>query len=147
MKKKDDICVIVTAALAEGLSYGKYMAKYNYDPPCLKSLSEGNYGGDNGKETTQKEQPKEILKVCPQCGKEFLTIRRIYCSTDCQQEHNAEYNKRAYIKRKLERGDRYCVMCMKVIPVERRASAKTCSDKCSEWMKKKRWSEYGLRKY
>lgn len=36
-KKKpvDKIGIVNSAALAEGLSYGKYMAKHNWDPPCL----------------------------------------------------------------------------------------------------------------
>lgn len=53
------------------------------------------------------EAPQGIIKVCPQCGKEFTQgkIRqKIYCSLECQEAHAQRAAQRRYRDRKAERG-------------------------------------------
>lgn len=145
MKKKDNISIIVDAALAEGLSYGKYMVKYNYDPPCIKKPKTEEPAPIE--KAVPKSEPILKVRICPQCGKEFRTVRRTYCSTDCQQDHKRKYDQKRiaqiYIDRKEKIGVRYCAVCGKQIPIERRMTAVTCSKECSTMRKNRRWSEYG----
>lgn len=71
-KKMDKLSQEVAQALACGMSYGKWKAKY-------------------GKPVEKKEEKTlpEKWQICPWCGKEFKrkgNARQIYCEPYCQRE-------------------------------------------------------------
>lgn len=145
MKKQDNLSIIVTAALAEGLSYGKYIAMYNYDPPCLKTPAEGSSGADKPKKRNGYQPKPPKTRICPQCGKEFTAVRRIYCSTDCQYDHKKEKDrergKKATAIRQENAAPRYCKICGEQIHPARNWKANTCSEKCANELKSRRRME------
>ena len=91
---------------------------------------------ENGGEIVRK-------KVCPHCGKEFITTsnRQVFCSKECRyQSEQAE--KKA--EREAERGDHYyrqrkCAVCGKLFWPN--SSGQTV---CSEECRKKHHNEYSL---
>lgn len=69
-KPVDRIEIVVKAALAEGLSYGKYMALHNWDPPCLREFWDAY------------DAPE--VKRCKVCGREIPKPRlRLNAKTCC----------------------------------------------------------------
>lgn len=69
-KAIDKIVIVNTAARAEGLSYGKYMAKYNWEPPCLRPFRD------------VYDTPE--VKLCKVCGQEIPKPRlRMNAKTCC----------------------------------------------------------------
>lgn len=151
MKKQDNLSIIVNAALAEGLSYGKYMARYNYDPPCIKNPTDSHTAPDKAKRKVTSRRRNEEMRICPWCGESFRTVKRTYCSMTCQQIAATERRKKKSAELTLERKQnaepRYCVLCGKQIPAERSALATSCSDKCRRIINEKRWSALARRKH
>ena len=89
-KKPGYLTLCSIAAQKAGMSYGKYMAMHGYHPPIQADVE-------------VVEAPQGIIKVCPQCGKEFTQgkIRqKIYCSLECQKAHAQRAAKRRYRDRK-----------------------------------------------
>ncbi len=93
-KKKpvDKIEVVVTAALTEGLSYGKYMAKYNWDPPCLRQFRDV-YDAPEVKrcKVCGEEIPEPRLRMnaktcCAVCGDELRRRDRVECQRRAREE-------------------------------------------------------------
>ena len=75
--KPDYLTLCSIAAQKAGTSYGKYMAMHGYHPPIQP-------------DTEDVEAPQGIVKICPQCGKEFWhgkIKQKIYCSFECQKAH------------------------------------------------------------
>lgn len=94
-KKPDYLTLCSIAAQKAGTSYGKYMAMHGYHPPIQADVED-------------VEASQGIVKICPQCGKEFTQgkIRqKIYCSFECQKAHAQSAAYRRYHDRKAERGD------------------------------------------
>lgn len=145
MSVKDNLSIIVNAALAEGLSYGKYMVRYNYDPPCLKKPTESRSGAEKAKKSAGYKPKRAKTRICPQCGKEFETNRRRYCSTECQQAHKIEYDrmrsKRVNAAKREDGGVRSCQICGKQIPLSRDLRTVTCSSGCANELKSRRRME------
>lgn len=86
-KEMDNLAKDAAAALAAGMSYGKWKALQ--ENPVVEEKNE--------------DSPKG-WKVCPRCGKSFKpnkwgSGRQIYCDVGCQMEANAERNR----ERNLER--------------------------------------------
>lgn len=84
-KQPDRLSQDASAALAAGMSYGKYMA---------------------AKEPVKVTMPARsgIWRTCPYCGKEFVRydkMRQIYCGFRCQR---AAQDAREYERRKALRG-------------------------------------------
>jgi ribosomal protein L37AE/L43A len=89
-KKPDYLTLCSIAAQKAGTSYGKYMAMHGYHPPIQADVED-------------VEAPQGIIKVCPQCGKEFTQgkiAQKIYCSSECQKAHAQRAAKRRYRDRK-----------------------------------------------
>lgn len=76
-KPMDRLTIVSIAAQKEGLSYGKYMVKHGYAPPCLNNLPEEII--PPVKKATIPEYLKDIeqdfkareLRKCRYCGKKF----------------------------------------------------------------------------
>ena len=89
-KKPDYLTLCSIAAQKAGTSYGKYMAMHGYNPPIQADVED-------------VEALQGIVKVCPQCGKEFTQGKikqKIYCSLECQKAHAQRAAKRRYRDRK-----------------------------------------------
>ncbi|WP_308275264.1 hypothetical protein [Prevotella sp.] len=89
-KKPDYLTLCSIAAQKAGTSYGKYMAMHGYHPPIHA-------------DTDGVGAPQGIVKICPQCGKEFTQGKikqKIYCSLECQKAHAQRAAKRRYRDRK-----------------------------------------------
>lgn len=94
-KPVDRIEIVVKAALAEGLSYGKYMAKCNWDPPCLREFWDV-YDAPEVKrcKVCGQEIPKPRLRMnaktcCAACSDELRRRGTI----DCHRRANEEKKK------------------------------------------------------
>lgn len=127
-KKLDKLTIISLAAQREGLSYGKYMEKYDYRPPCLEERPAENRAQV---EKTKKKPAAPKMKECPQCGKMFRIeshVRR-YCSYDCQQNHNKQTMKKRY-KENHPKPERFCAVCGVLLPPETSRCVVTCSPEC-----------------
>lgn len=82
--KPDRIAATAAAALAAGMSYGKYVAQFSPLPPA--------------------PQPPELdefafLKaVCPECGISFYKTNgnQKYCCLDCRSRHSSREAKRRW---------------------------------------------------
>lgn len=88
--KPDYLTLCSVAAQKAGTSYGKFMAMQTYHPPIQA-------------DTEDVEAPQGVVKICPQCGKEFTQgkIRqKIYCSFECQKAHAQSAAYRRYHDRK-----------------------------------------------
>ena len=86
---KDYLTLCSIAAQKAGTSYGR-----GYHPPIQADVED-------------VEAPQGIVKVCPQCRKEFTQGKikqKIYCSFECQKAHAQRAAKRRYRDRKAERG-------------------------------------------
>lgn len=134
-KPLDKLTILSLAAQREGLSYGKYMAKYNYDPPCLRQPQELLYQKPEIPENLEALEPVKGEKQCPVCGKCFPSgTRRVYCSEEC-------YAKNTSVREKARRAEgkeqRYCAICGKPLPMSTSARVRTCSKACSSmWQSK-----------
>lgn len=126
-KPLDKLTIISLAAQAEGLSYGKYMVKYNYHPPCLaEAPAEGEL---QPKKRVEEPRPQK-KKQCPQCKKMFRAdSNRRYCCYDCQQEHNIQAMKKRYAERH-PKPERFCAVCGVLLPKNTHAQVVTCSPEC-----------------
>lgn len=87
-KQPDRLTQINNAALAAGMSYGKYMVMHNYNPPIYAdTVADG-----------------VSVKVCKQCGKPFSVIGRphnmSYCCYKCQDDAGKERYRARYKRRK-----------------------------------------------
>lgn len=127
MATEDRLSLIVSAALAEGLSYGKYMLKYNYDPPCLK----------NPPPRASPEKPPDVRrrtfppKECRHCGAVFTPHHnsQIYCTPKCQRNHKLTlYKLRCASENNTV--ERFCVVCGKALPPNTKSQVITCSPEC-----------------
>lgn len=95
---------------------------------------------DEGKQW-HKEQPKhrkdnrrEIVNVCQQCGKEFVTFAnkgKKFCSGACSQKYRRQNG--------LNDVTAICVVCGKEFTTDKYAKAKTCSRSCAN---KYKWAKY-----
>ena len=89
-KKLDYLTLCSIAAQEAGMSYGKYMAKYGWNPPIMRQQQEEPEGQEDG------------MIVCPECGKQFYKTNhsRVYCSYECYKIFNDREAKRRYRARK-----------------------------------------------
>ena len=96
-REMDNLAKDAAAALAAGMSYGKWKAMQ-----------------DNSVAVKKKDEKPEDWKVCPHCGKSFKPrpkSRQIYCEAYCQQqaqaikrsEKNRERQKQYRDRKKAER--------------------------------------------
>ena len=93
MKKNntpDNLTLCATAAIEAGMSYGKYMAKYGWNPPIMRYQQEEPEGREAG------------MIVCPECGKRFKKSNhgKVYCSIECSSRRASRMNQRRYRERK-----------------------------------------------
>lgn len=138
-KPLDKLTILSLAAQKEGLSYGKYMAKYNYDPPCLRDPQELLYPKPEIPENLEGFEPVKWQKQCPVCGKSFPGNKRTYCSDQCYAVATSIRQKE---KRMEGKEQRYCAVCGKPLPLNLSVRVVTCSKACSaararEWERKK----------
>lgn len=84
-KPLDPLAICALAAQAEGLSYGKYMVKYSYDPPCLWPFRDAY------------DAPE--VKHCEICGKEIPKHRLRVNAKTCCPAHGEELNRRGSVER------------------------------------------------
>lgn len=128
MATEDRLSLIVSAALAEGLSYGKYMQKYNYDPPCLKNPPPRASPAKSCAPVRKSFPPK----VCRHCGIAFTPHHNSqrYCTPKCQQAHKQELYRRRYAAKK-DTQERFCVVCGTPLPPNTKSQVITCSPDCS----------------
>lgn len=123
----DRLTLCAIAAEKEGLSYGKYMVKYDYSPPCL---------GYPQKEPSLSPPPPAALEraqvlACPECGKQFYALRkRTYCSYDCQYRHNKKAMTQRYAQ-SHQREPRRCEVCGIEIPHPTSVKQVCCSAECA----------------
>lgn len=159
-KPMDRLTILSIAAQKEGLSYGKYMVKYNYDPPCLKNLPEEII--PPAKKDTVPQYLKDMepyikpQRNCRHCGKSFEpeSGNQFYCTQECHRKAAKAREKQKALAGKVQR---YCVICGAPLPLEISARRLTCAKKCSEahklnymreknkreWQKRKQSSEKG----
>lgn len=127
-KLPDKLTIISLAAQAEGLSYGKYMVKYNYHPPCLEE-----HPAEDGAlaEKPEKKATAPKMRECPQCKKIFRveSNNQRYCSYACQQNHNKAAMRKRY-KENHPKPERFCVVCGVLLPKETSIHVVTCSPEC-----------------
>ena len=85
-KEMDNLAKDAAAALAAGMSYGKWKAMQ-----------------DNPVVIEKKEVLREGWKVCPVCGKKFKLnkygSRQIYCEIGCQKKAQYERTKEKEVQR------------------------------------------------
>lgn len=126
-KPLDKLTICSLAAQAEGLSYGKYMAKYNYHPPCLEERPAEDRARP---EKPEKKAAAPKMRECPQCKKMFRAdSNRRYCGYDCQQKHNIQAMKKRYAERN-PKPERFCTVCGVLLPKNTPARVVTCSPEC-----------------
>lgn len=88
-KEPDKLTRDSTAAIAAGMSYGKWMALQEHEP--IKRISEDSLEDDD-------IDPK-LRAVCQQCGREFIKqINRVqkFCCARCRQQSHYHYEKKGY---------------------------------------------------
>lgn len=90
MKKNntpDNLTLCAAAAIEAGMSYGKYMAKYGWNPPIMRPESEDS---------------ENNMITCPECGKRFKKSPhgKVYCSIECSARRASRMNQRRYRERK-----------------------------------------------
>lgn len=101
-KEPDKLAQDAAAALAAGMSYGKWKAMQD-NPVAVK----------------KKDETPENWKICPHCGKPFKPrpkTRQIYCELYCQQaaqsikrsEKNRERQQKYRERKKAERQANEC---------------------------------------
>lgn len=134
-KPMDRLTILSIAAQKEGLSYGKYMAKYNYAPPCLNNLPEEIM--PPVKKSAIPEYRKEDyiapleMRECKFCGDTFQPEKRnqLYCGRNCSYEAAKKRDREKHTMGKVQR---YCVICGGPLPLSCHANRLTCSKACSE---------------
>lgn len=135
-KPLDRLTICSLAAQAEGLSYGKYMVKYNYHPPCLEERPAENKPRPK-KTAYEHTDPDTLVKltesVCPQCGKVFYHggHSQTYCSNECQKEHSRITAVAKYREKHGLEGDRHCLICGRRFSENDHKSRKTCPGECA----------------
>lgn len=128
-KPMDKLTIISLAAQKEGLSYGKYMTKYNYDPPCLRQPQELLYTKPEIPENLETSEPVKWEKQCPVCGKRFPSgTRRVYCSKGCYAKNASDRQK---TRRAEGKEQRYCAICGNPLPLSSDTRRRCCSKACS----------------
>lgn len=136
-KPMDRLTIISIAAQKEGISYGKYMAKYKYDPPCLKNLPEETFPPVKGAaipehlKNMEPHTPHRALRNCRYCGKPFepASGNQFHCSQACSREGARAREKQKALAGKTQR---YCIICNAPLPLAVSANRLTCSKECSE---------------
>lgn len=123
----DRLTLCAIAAEWEGLSYGKYMVRYDYRPPCL---------GYAPKEQRPPDPLPTTLEavhtlVCPECGKQFFAVRkRTYCCYDCQYRHNRKAMAQRHAQ-SHQRASRHCEVCEILIAHPVSVKQVCCSPECA----------------
>lgn len=81
----DSLTLTAEAALAAGMSYGKYVAQYGVVPTDPSDVSELDALAD-------------LMVVCPECGVSFYIIRgnQKYCCRECSTRHGCREATRRY---------------------------------------------------
>lgn len=128
-KKIDKLSRDSTAAIAAGMSYGKYMAMKNttffVKPP-----------------EDEIDEYAEYRHTCLNCGKEFISETRLprkYCSDYCRYEYYTKKKSLEYPQKKT------CPICGKEFTAETFRN-KYCNPFCSKVGHGQRNKEYRLRK-
>lgn len=133
-EKMDAISTIVSAALAQGLSYGKYMAKYNYRPPCIYGIEQKKQ-----KKPEDLDFDQEVTdKICVICGNAFPPGRSRQaktCSLECSAALERMHQMLPGTFDRLH--GRKCMICGAEIPETVHASRKVCSEACREEKKRR----------
>lgn len=95
----DSLTLTAEAALAAGMSYGKYVAQYGVAPADTSDVSELDALAD-------------LMAVCPECGVSFYKTHgsQKYCCRECSTRHGCReaarrYRARAAAARDADGGD------------------------------------------
>lgn len=91
MKKNntpDTLTLCAAAAIKAGMSYGKYMAKYGWNPPIMRQQ--------------EPEEREDEMIVCPECGKRFKKSAhgKVYCSMECLERRSRKIDRRKLREKK-----------------------------------------------
>lgn len=143
----DQLARDAAAALAAGLTYGKYMAiKENRDPlyddplPGERKLICEKCGNPFFRSDRKlvkfcrecREGRTVRKKTCPVCGKEFVckNAKRLYCDDHCKELANGRAARERYQKKNAEAGPKthICAECGKPFEAENRGIY--CGDDC-----------------
>lgn len=132
-KPPDHLTLCSIAAQKEGLSYGKYMAKHNYHPPCLDDLLDEIMRQQNMEADFIPWQPPK--KQCAWCGEWFIRkgTNQKYCGANCQYEAFKKRQRDQALRGKVQR---YCTVCGAPLPLAFSSRRLTCSEACSAEHKK-----------
>lgn len=152
----DYLSLCSIAAQKEGLSYGKYMAKYSYHPPCLDGLLDEIMNGKKKKaepeylKNMEKDFETRTIRKCRHCGKPFEpdSGNQFHCSRECSYEAARLREKKKALAGKEQR---YCAVCGAELPLNISARILTCSKECSierkkEYVRLKNRAQYQKRK-
>ena len=136
-KTMDSLSRDSCAALAAGMSYGKYMATKITEPQlATKEITGVNPPGLSG----QQARP-----YCIRCGKLIPsdTKQRLYCGTTCRNLTSAERAHEKYLKKIGSRGPmgRACPVCGTEFATTDRRKA-TCSPICAKAARSERMRKY-----
>lgn len=84
----DRLTATAAAALAAGMSYGKYVARYGVAPVTVS-------------EAPEPDETANLIAVCPECGVRFLKPHgnRKYCCRECYSRHSSREATRRYRER------------------------------------------------
>lgn len=135
----DNLTLCSLAAQKERLSYGKYMSKYHYHPPCLADrkpeeiippvpkATVPQYLTDTKKNYRRKEP---VQKQCLRCGEWFVPKNgnQKYCGANCQYEEAKKRQKNRTGRGKVQR---WCAVCGEALPMSISERVLTCSPACS----------------
>lgn len=150
----DHLTLCSIAAKKEGMSYGKYMAKHNYHPPCLDGLLDEimrrppkRFTPEYMRDMDADFAPKQpVRKQCAWCGEWFIPkgTNQKYCGANCQYEAFKKRQRDQALRGKVQR---YCTVCGAPLPLAFSSRRLTCSEACSAEHKKAYFKAKNKREY
>ena len=81
----DRLALTAAAALASGMSYGKYVAQFGLCPSAAPR-------------TPEQDEFDDLKAVCPECGTHFYKTNgnQKYCCPECRSRHTSREAKRRW---------------------------------------------------
>ena len=120
-----------------------------YEPKTSRSTYCSDRCKDNASKIRRGIAPTKVqTKICVGCGKEFETQykRKLYCKKGCKPYVERQRKQPQKIKRKKIKNYQYemrsCEVCGQIYQCIANATNKTCSNNCSDILKKKNRRQY-----